>query len=924
MIQGIRKKISYIQLTIKPWLSFIIVSLILSCLIYVLFFNINIESQNVLLSILGRIYANSFNDLDSDNVVSILGTLAQSNATILAIVISLSFVVIEFSASKYSARVVDVFKKDPVLWGFIIVYGLSIFYPVYLITLNTHYINYSTLKLHFTKAYALSIIAYFSLSYYILYVFKMMKPSSVIDALSKKIGIKSLSGSSEEIDKRASKISKEEPKINRITIKIKEKKDPVLPIIDIIRASIERYDYTTARDGLGTVSNCLLNVLRQNPLEEKRISEHVFQRIHEIWKLALKTKDSEFIYMILAQYCSIGKLCTYPIEMSHSSRINSLGKPRTKALIPLFNVLNIQNSEEEITQTNLLYTTFLSEYYLKEAFKSIVKVNDEEFQNLSTFFALEINKIGSDTFKNRYELEIDKSVKHVESLERSTSEFSYILKDIGIAAINAGSKSAFKVVIDTFNYIGEAAIYHNLIHSIAHILENLKIIGEESAKKGGEFEPLTKQIVKCLENLASKIDNNSQKLSGNTQNQLVEYYEYIKLNYHTYETTKNALEALKNREKREISDIYAYISMIARESIKTNLLDVTRQCLKSLEHVERILRDDTESRRICEMIRDIGLEAVKKEQTFPLMKDIIKSLYSISLLQFGYMFDWDRDPDKQQTFLKKEYSGYLARGLQSSYSNFVDSADFKDMGDSNYTVYPDDMIYGEKTLIIGDEERKDIKGLYLKDIDDGYRTTKLFKFSKFKDSGKAYYRIPELLKEHTDPILEHVLNSPSDDTLKPFTMIINCFENFGITSIHFRDEFSLNRIFIHSLVEIEDSFFDYKYSKYNEVEYKEDNNAWEYLDLMTQAVSNSIYKLAVESLTYNFVDFSRLHQQMEYLIYIQRKYHNIFWAVAKFERILKMIQEYELKESESEKFESEREKIITITENAIEEFKNQN
>ena len=94
----------------------------------------------------------------------------------------------------------------------------------------------------------------------------------------------------------------------------------------------------------------------------------------------------------------------------------------------------------------------------------------------------------------------------------------------------------------------------------AHILENLKIIGEESAKKGEEFEPLTKQIVECLENLASKIDSNSQKLSGNTQNQLVEYYEYIKSKYHTYETTKDALEALKNREKRDISDIYCLYS----------------------------------------------------------------------------------------------------------------------------------------------------------------------------------------------------------------------------------------------------------------------------------------------------------------------------------------------------------------------------
>ena len=57
--------------------------------------------------------------------------------------------------------------------------------------------------------------------------------------------------------KRASRISKEEPRINRITINIKDKKDPLLPIIDIIQASIERYDYTTARNGLEAISNCL-------------------------------------------------------------------------------------------------------------------------------------------------------------------------------------------------------------------------------------------------------------------------------------------------------------------------------------------------------------------------------------------------------------------------------------------------------------------------------------------------------------------------------------------------------------------------------------------------------------------------------------------------------------------------------------------
>jgi hypothetical protein len=746
-----------------------------------------------------------------------------------------------------------------------------------------------------------------------------MKSSSVIDLLSDKIDIKSLSNSSEEVDELESKISKDEPRINRIRINLHDEEDPFLPIFDIIRASIMRYDYATARNGLWAVSKCHYNIIKQNPHEEKRISEHVFRRIYEIWKLALKIKDSEFIYMTLTQYCYIGKLCTYPIEMSHSSRISSLLKQMPKNLIPLFNVLNIPNYKEKITQNNLLYTAFLSEYYLKEVFKSIVEVKDEDFQKLSTFFALEINKIGLNTFKNRYELRINKSVKNVESLECSTSEFSYILKDIGIAAINAGSKTSFEIVIDTFNYIGEAAIYHNLIHSIAHILENLKIIGEESAKKGEEFETLTKQTVECLENLASKINSNSQKISGNTQNQLVEYYEYIKSNYHTYETTEDVLESLKNQEKRDICDIYAYISIIAKESVKTNLLDATQQCLKSLETVERILRDGNESITICKRMRDLGLEAVKKEQTFPLMEDMIKFIYSIGILQFGYMFDWERDRDswdidknKYRKFLKKEYSDYLAEGLESNYSDFENSVDFEDTEDFYYGAYPDDIIYGKRKLIIARKEKKDIKCLYLKDIDDRYPTLKLFKKGVFKDSEGAYYEVPILLKKLVEPILEYALNSPSDETIRPFNMIIQSFENFGLLSIHFRDEFSLNRIFIRSLVEIGDSFFDFKY-----LEYDKDSKAWEYLDWVTTVVSNSIYKLAIASLRYSFIDSSTLRLQIECLVRIQKKYHNLLFDMEdKFEKLLEMI-----KESELEK--PKRDEIITLIEDEIQKFKNE-
>ena len=171
--------------------------------------------------------------------------------------------------------------------------------------------------------------------------------------------------------------------------------------------------------------------------------------------------------------------------------------------------------------------------------------------------------------------------------------------------------------------------------------------------------------------------------------------------------------------------------------------------------------------------------------------------------------------------------------------------------------------------------------------------------------------MPILLKKLVEPILEYALNSPSDETIKPFNMIIQSFENFGLISIHFRDKFSLNKVFMRYLVEVGDSFDDFKYLKY-----REDENVGEYLYFVTEIVSNSIYKLTIESLKYNFVDFSMLPQQINCLIRIQRKYRSIFHVEDKFERILEMI-----KESGLEK--PKRDEIIKMIEDAIQEFKNE-
>ncbi|HIH74847.1 MAG TPA: hypothetical protein HA306_06585 [Methanosarcina sp.] len=189
----------------------------------------------------------------------------------------------------------------------------------------------------------------------------------------------------------------------------------------------------------------------------------------------------------------------------------------------------------------------------------------------------------------------------------------------------------------------------------------------------------------------------------------------------------------------------------------------------------------------------------------------------------------------------------------------------------------------------------------------------MFKVGVFNNSEKAYYKVPELLKELTNPILEYALNSPSDETIKPFTMIIHCFENFGIVSIHFRDKFSLNEIFIHSLVTIGDSLvYNSRHS-----EDSKDQKARECLNWAATVTSNSLYNLAVLSLKCNLVNYGTLYQQMECLIRIQEEYpYSLYHIASKFERIIEMVKESELKESECDK-------ITTLTENVIQRLKNE-
>lgn len=64
---------------------------------------------------------------DIDSARYMLSALIQSEAAIVALVVTLSLVAVQLAASSYSARVIEVFRRTPDLWILMGIYGIRFF-----------------------------------------------------------------------------------------------------------------------------------------------------------------------------------------------------------------------------------------------------------------------------------------------------------------------------------------------------------------------------------------------------------------------------------------------------------------------------------------------------------------------------------------------------------------------------------------------------------------------------------------------------------------------------------------------------------------------------------------------------------------------------------------------------------------------------
>ncbi len=225
---------------------------------------------------------------DVDSARYMLSALIQSEAAIVALVVTLSLVAVQLAAQSYSARVIEVFRRTPDLWILMGIYGIAIFYGLGVLKMieNPQVGRVSNLEGHIAFSYYLGVFAFAALVPYILKMFEMLKPSTVINMLAE--------GITKENILLAFKIDDE---TGQSVIEVD--KDPIQPIIDILRGSLEKYDYETIRFGLRKIDERTNNLFEKESFndeqEEEKISKHIFDHLIRIGRLAASKEDDESI-----------------------------------------------------------------------------------------------------------------------------------------------------------------------------------------------------------------------------------------------------------------------------------------------------------------------------------------------------------------------------------------------------------------------------------------------------------------------------------------------------------------------------------------------------------------------------------------------------------------------------------------------------
>lgn len=248
----------------------------------------------------------TFDHSNVDNASSFISLIVESEAAIIAIVVSLSLVAVQQTSSSYSARVINIFKdskRNPDFFILMVTYAFCIIFGVYLqkmiitsISGNTTvgkvfiFDNFllniikvlsssnismgSLFEIYTWFLYAFFIFSLLALGSYLLETLEMFKPHILIKLLSENIRVDSVKSA---IELENSNSMDENGKIQPI-------EDTIQPIVDVLQGSMMAYDYGTTSYGLRIIENKAIQIIKDKDYD-LTCKEAIVKRIVDYIKI---------------------------------------------------------------------------------------------------------------------------------------------------------------------------------------------------------------------------------------------------------------------------------------------------------------------------------------------------------------------------------------------------------------------------------------------------------------------------------------------------------------------------------------------------------------------------------------------------------------------------------------------------------------
>ena len=436
--------------------------------------------------------------ITEESARSFISTSNQIQATILAIVISLTLLAVEMTASKYSPRVTEIFKKNATLWFFLYSYILSIIIGSVVLTLIDSPNSLIPTTLGTLFVLVLGIYLSLMLIPYVFNTLDSLNAERIVKNLADLIGIETVS-----------------PQV-----------DPFQSVFDVIYGAIGINDFTTMSTGLICVEERFKELIVSGPANWR--DDYIIFRFFDDMKrcgfLLIEKKEDKYAFEIITRL----------------KIINEWAFKEQKTLVLHRSCPTIEEIAIKACEYGMVSVIDHSLTTLKEIAESVEKIEGLTQGNgvtrkwSCTLFSVveSISNIGKASVIYDLNTLSQKTIETLNDLGKSaieknlTFEDDFVFRHIGAVLLESVKRDKAALVyfsVQTLEFLGRYSVSHDHNKEAFWILNELKEIGKYAAhqSKTQVVHRVIKAIryiaLSAMENKVTEVHMSAVTLSVNFQ-----------------------------------------------------------------------------------------------------------------------------------------------------------------------------------------------------------------------------------------------------------------------------------------------------------------------------------------------------------------------------------------------------------------------